>query len=60
MKGYQVIAGPVMHLTQVTRYDLTHAVNKIVRVVLKPLKTHIGVTELLLPYRLGSTNFNIT
>lgn len=49
-----------MYHAQITRYDLTYAVNQIVRVMSKSPKTHMRATKLLLLYPVGSIDLNIT
>ena len=57
---YQSIAGALMYLTQVSRYDIIDAANQLTRAMPKSSKARMGATKLVLRYMAGSVNFPIT
>ena len=57
---FQAITGSVMHLGQVTRYDIGYAVNQLARATSKPPKAHLAAAKRLLGYLAGTTNFAIS
>ena len=57
---YQSIAGALMFLVQVLRYDTLYAVNQLARAMSKPLKARMGAAKHVLRYLAGSVNFPIT
>ena len=57
---YQSIAGALMYLAQVSRYDILYAVNPMARTMSKPSKAHMGAAKHVLLYLAGSMNFPIT
>ena len=57
---YQSIAGALMYLTRVLRYDIFCAVNQLARAMSKPLKAHMGAVKHVLRHLAGSVNFPIT
>ena len=57
---FQAITGSVMHLGQVTRYDILYAVNQLARAMSKPSKAHMATAKYLLRYLVGKVDFAIT
>ena len=57
---YQSIAGALMNLAQVSRYDILYAVNQLARAMSKPLKAHKGAAKHVLRYLARFANFPIT
>ena len=57
---FQSIAGALMYLAQVSRYDILYAVYQLARVMSKPSKAHMGAAKHVLRYLAGSVNFPIT
>ena len=57
---YQSIAGALLTLTQVTRYDIFYAVSQLARAISKPSKAQMGTAKHALLYLAGSANFPIT
>ena len=57
---YQSIAGALMYLAQVSRYDILYAVNQLARAVSKPSKAYMGAAKHVLRHLTGSVNFPIT
>ena len=47
---YEAITGSLMLLSQCTRYDITYAVNQLVRAMSKPSKLHMTAAKHLLRY----------
>ena len=45
---YQSIAGALMYLVQVSRYDIFYAVNQLARAMSKPSKAYIGADKYVL------------
>ena len=42
---YQSIAGALMYLVQVSRYDILYAVNQLSRAMSEPSKAHMGAAK---------------
>ena len=58
---YQSIAGTLMYVAQVSRYDILYAVSHLTRAMSKLSKTHMGAAKhVLLRYLAGSVNSPIT
>ena len=57
---YQSIAGVLIYLAQVSRYDILYAVNRLARAMSKPSKAHMGAAKHVFRYLAGSVNFPIT
>ena len=57
---YQSIAGSVMYLAEVSRYDIIYCVNHLARAMSNPSKAHMGAAKRLLRYLAGSIDFDIT
>ena len=57
---YQLIAGALLYLAQVSRYDIFYAVNQLVKAMSKPLKTHMGAVKHVLQHLAGSMISPIT
>ena len=55
----QSIAGALMYLAQVSRYDIFYAVNQLAGASFKSSKAHIGAIKHVLRYLAGSVNFPI-
>ena len=56
---YQSIAGALMYLAQVSRFDILNAVNQLARSMSKPSKAYMGVAKHVLRYLAGSVIFPI-
>lgn len=59
-RRFQAIVGSAMYLSQVTRYDISYAVNQLARAMSKPSKVHMGAAKHLLRYLAGTVDFGIT
>ena len=57
---YQFIAGALMYLAQISRYDIVYAVNQLARTISKPSKAQMEAAKHLLRYMAVSVNFPIT
>ena len=57
---YQSIAGALLYLAQVLRYEILYAVNQLARAISKPSKAHMEATKHGLRHMAGSVNFPIT
>ena len=54
------MAGALMYLAQISRYDILYAVNQLVRAMSKPSKAHMGAAKHVLRYLVGSVIFPTT
>ena len=57
---YQSVAGALMYIAQVLRYDILSAVNQLAREMSKPSKAHMEAVKNVLRYLAGCVNFPIT
>ena len=57
---YQSIAGALMYLVQVSRYDILYGVDQLPRTMSKPSRAHMGAVKHILRYLAGSVIFRIT
>ena len=57
---YQSIAGALMYLAQVSRYDIIDTVNQLARAMSKSSKARMGASKLALRYLARSAKFPIT
>ena len=57
---YQAITGSLMHLVQVTRYDILYGVNQIARSMSRLSIANTGAAKHVLRYLAGKINFDIT
>lgn len=56
---YQAIAGTVMYLSSVLRYDIMYSSSQLSRAMSNPSKVHMVAAKHILRYLAGSTNFTI-
>ena len=56
---YQAIAGSVIYLAQITRYDIMHSTYQLARAMSRPSKVHMGAAKHLLRYLTGTTDFTL-
>ena len=57
---YQSIAGALVYLVRVSRYDVLYAVNQLASAMSKPSEAHMGAAKHVLRYLAGSVSFPIT